>query len=471
MKKTLFSMVFFFVVAILLIIEVAGNGEASRALALVTFAAFLWFAIVRAFGKRASSFPLLSLAILYHLLAFLWSHVAGDADDGFLNNPEIRLAGVYVSLVGLSALAAGALLRRQLYTVAIPLRGIVEKQSIGNPLHWFFFGILLWGGQFLLRRFLGEIGPIESLLRLVQGTGVVFLVAAAFDRRLNSVPVKLVAFAIASYEILVGIGGGSLAIPVFLVVQTLALRYYFRRRVSTFDVAVTCVALVGAMALQNAKQEFRLQYWANDSSASSTARAIAFARLALQWPLMRTDGGDVLSFSDSFEKRSSNATALMTVIEMTPSTVPYRSGETFLPLLYAWIPRFLWADKPRATLGNEWAKDYNLLGASDFDTSYNLPWLVEFYMNFGMLGVAFGMFFAGYTIRLLEELFFSDDVKPYCFILGIALVSHLWWLESNVSLTVGNLLTQVVSALALTYLFSLFVATMGKRSRGDGYST
>ena len=75
-------------------------------------------------------------------------------------------------------------------------------------------------------------------------------------------------------------------------------------------------------------------------------------------------------------------------------------------------------------------------------------------MNFGLIGVFLGMGIAGYLFGVIEQIFFSDSASPYVYLVGVALVSRLWWLESNISLTLGNFLIQFIVVVVISALWN-----------------
>jgi hypothetical protein len=74
----------------------------------------------------------------------------------------------------------------------------------------------------------------------------------------------------------------------------------------------------------------------------------------------------------------------------------FKYGETMVNLTYAFIPRLIWPDKPIVTRGS-WFTSY--LGGSGSEeeskTSTGIYSAGELYWNFGLAGVALGMFIMG----------------------------------------------------------------------------
>jgi oligosaccharide repeat unit polymerase len=75
----------------------------------------------------------------------------------------------------------------------------------------------------------------------------------------------------------------------------------------------------------------------------------------------------------------------------------YRSeGWQLVGILLFWVPRALWEGKPQGT-----AFDFaDFAGYQAHNVSFPLP--AEFYVDFGVIGVAFGMFFVGVLYRRLD---------------------------------------------------------------------
>jgi hypothetical protein len=94
------------------------------------------------------------------------------------------------------------------------------------------------------------------------------------------------------------------------------------------------------------------------------------------------------------------------VTELTPETVPYYEGRTYLYLLYGWIPRFVWPDKPAAQQDTrDIAVDDRLLDRSvNTTTSIGIGVLAEAYANFAAPGIAVGLGLQGLCLALLGSM-------------------------------------------------------------------
>jgi hypothetical protein len=127
------------------------------------------------------------------------------------------------------------------------------------------------------------------------------------------------------------------------------------------------------------------------------------------------------------------------VIETTPAQIPFWKGETFYPLLFKPIPRFLYSDKPEEISGQTFGHRYGFLSPNDSSTSYNLPQLVELYANFGVPGVLVGMFFLGSIYRILQCIFVHPNMGLGAVVGGAYSFTQLLLIESSFSLVIGGL--------------------------------
>ena len=137
--------------------------------------------------------------------------------------------------------------------------------------------------------------------------------------------------------------------------------------------------------------------------------------------------------------RSANLDLFADVIRRTPSEIPYWNGETYLSLVGAFVPRFLWPEKPTKELGQAFGHRYGYVGVNDTNTAVNLPFLVEFYLNFGMFGVVFGMMIVGIIYTLLARAVNNPGQDDLLSLAGIVLMIPLTNIESDFSLGFGGL--------------------------------
>ena len=128
--------------------------------------------------------------------------------------------------------------------------------------------------------------------------------------------------------------------------------------------------------------------------------------------------------------------ALLTyIIDSTPSKTPHWNFQSYSLFFTKIIPRFLWPNKPRETLGNQFGRKYNIIGYNDYSTSINLPIVVEAFVSFGWFGL-FMAYIIGlivyYSIKQINSQYFGWKL------FGIYIFFSILGMESNLSLLVGN---------------------------------
>jgi hypothetical protein len=137
-------------------------------------------------------------------------------------------------------------------------------------------------------------------------------------------------------------------------------------------------------------------------------------------------GADVLTFA--------------AVIHDTPRIVPYWDGASYYPLLFKFVPRFIYPDKPREVTGQTFGHRYGLLDPANFETSYNLPQLIEAYINFGPAGVVVVMLLFGILYRAVQTIFVHPGMGFGALVSCVYLSILLLQVEAAASLIFGGMI-------------------------------
>ncbi len=148
-------------------------------------------------------------------------------------------------------------------------------------------------------------------------------------------------------------------------------------------------------------------------------------------------------------------TTLQIAITQTPSNVDFYEGKSYKNLLFKFVPRFLYKDKPKEEWGNFWGKRYKILSHDDFITSWNFPILSEFYANFGVKGIIFGMFFLGLIIKILLIFLSFNFEQPVLLSMASTIMINFFFLENNLSLTLGIIIQQLLFFSVI--IFSIYI--------------
>lgn len=87
---------------------------------------------------------------------------------------------------------------------------------------------------------------------------------------------------------------------------------------------------------------------------------------------------------------------------MQTSRKEYAQGKSLYIAAVAWIPRILWPTKPAFGGSGSLVADYTGM-TFEANTSVGVGQVLEFYLNFGITGVAVGFLFMGFVIRFWDK--------------------------------------------------------------------
>lgn len=264
-------------------------------------------------------------------------------------------------------------------------------------------------------------------------------------------------------EIVPRFASGSLAQLMLLGLFLIIVIWYERKRIPVVFITITLIILIIFNAV---KGEYRSLVWFSGkySNLNSIEKVQLFIDLAVKYyqnpSSSSKDDNSLNSSAGSVVSRAAHIVLLSSVVKDTPAIVPYWNGETYLPLLTSYIPRALLPNKPVENTGNTFGRRYNYLGDNDLTTSFNLPWIVELYANFGNWGILIGMPVLGVFMAFLEQLFNQAKMTFLEFLIGSTILFRLIYQESNLSLMTGSVITLSV---ALYLLFKFCLKTKKRR--------
>jgi hypothetical protein len=228
-----------------------------------------------------------------------------------------------------------------------------------------------------------------------------------------------------------GLGTSRLAEAV-LPILVLVLAYSWERRQIPWALLLTLGVVIAPF--QASKYEFRV---ANARpEVSSLPHSIALLGEFMQTTVDRVLGGSITTdeVQESSEGRNNMMAVMALVSRETPRSVPYWEGYTYSDALWHVIPRIIVPDKPAPILGQEFPRRYGIIAYENTGTTFNLPVIVECYINFGPVGVAVGMFMIGLLCAALE---YSFSASVGGALIGACLLSQLLNVESNFVLVFG----------------------------------
>lgn len=376
---------------------------------------------------------------------------------------EERQVALGLTLLGLSCLyigyyALGSLFKKANPVAIWPVR--IRPRSYSN------FVLLVFPMTIVASKVADRFGLnfVDDILAAIYNFAFILVVYGAFSGAFNRRATQFVVFLLIPYQLVFGSNlASSLTFGFIFWSVVIGLIYLTARRRVPY--VWILLALSVFLLLQPVKKEYRALTW-NEGVAGSvtTDKLMLFVSLAESHYLGAGQAVDdhVDDIRTSTFDRLNNLNTLAAVVADTPNRQPYLLGESYVPLLTKFIPRFLFPGKPLENFGNVWANRYGYLGASNFTTSFNLPWLPEMYINFGLFGIAFLNIVLGLLFALLANAVWRRATDPSTFAFGMVLGTPLFFVESNLSLLVGELVIVVITLyiigrLATVVMPSVFV--------------
>jgi len=259
---------------------------------------------------------------------------------------------------------------------------------------------------------------------------------------------------------------GSYAFPFIILIFCYVLYFLLTKKIMFLPIFFSIIIFI---ILHSYKYEYRIATWYNNHQSNnliykSSSLVNAFKNYSDKFFNINSKK-KLYSFTNRNVYRIFHSTeSLIIVSKLTPDEVPHWKGESYKILSSKIIPRIFWKNKPSDTLGNQYGQRYKILfdgskviqdpfgsnivleNALEMDkgTSWNMPTLNEFYVNFGIFGVIIGMFILGALYRLFAVLLSTRNHDNYEFIIGFATIFPLFFLESHLSILFGAVLQTLI---------------------------
>jgi hypothetical protein len=328
--------------------------------------------------------------------------------------------------------------------------------------------LLVWGG--LAFDAVRQVFPIPVVLRgllyftsMLSLLGIALLTILAVQKRLSRRE-RWALYAAIALTALLRAGSGLvsnvviLALTIFLAVWAGGGRLGFRW------LLIAVLSVMAMVGMRSVAMEYRARSWFAETQLSLTGRAVLMGSLLVSKVEAQ---GVVATVEDGWSivaGRSANLDLLADVVRQTGTTVPFWGGETYLSLVGFAVPRFIWPSKPTKTLGQDFGHRYGYLDSWDTWTSINLPFLVEFYANFGEIGLLIGMVVVGLLYRLLDNDLNRAGQPLQVTICSLVLLVPLLNIESDFSLVFGGLFMNGIALWGLLVALSQLPTRRARRS-------
>ena len=422
--------------------ELEARILASAAIALSAIPTWLWLAgidrnmpLMPYFGMVFSTYFTVPLFILrdYRTLWSLADTPAPLIDDA-----------LWYTLIGLACVMAGYYgPQHQLISRALPRMtmrwtrpGVLKLSGIG-------FGLL---GMMLYLYGRGSLSASFSMF-FVFGSdlcmiGMALLFAMQLLGGLDRVSKLFLGMVLVPARRMSGLVSGLTSQGLIVMLLLIYVHSALRHRISWTVILAGGLLFVIVRPVETA---FRLATW--DGGASENLSELARGKLLLGMvgdsigPMLEGRGTAYDSAMEVATRRlGADILTFAAVIHDTPGIVPYWNGASYYPILFKFVPRFIYPDKPKEVTGQTFGHRYGLLDPANFETSYNLPQLIEAYINFGPVGVVVVMFLLGLLYRAVQTIFVHPGMGFGALVSCVYLSILLLQVEAAASLIFGGLI-------------------------------
>ncbi len=261
--------------------------------------------------------------------------------------------------------------------------------------------ILGWGLTFLVR----PIVDVASLNAVIErGSGIwmlgatLGLISSVRERSPRAALLWLLAALVVPAATLIGAGFiGYGAAAIIIVVSVFGV---LAKRLGSVVITSVVVCIVGLSIFANyfsLRDELRSLTWKGGSyeeRLSVTRRVFTEAKL-----LDPEDSAHLLALE---ERLNQNLFVGLAAERLERGQVSFIHGRSILDAFIALVPRFLWPDKPVFGGSGTIVSDMTGLQLST-KTSWGVGNVMEFYINFGWLGLVMGFAMLGWAIAKLDE--------------------------------------------------------------------
>jgi hypothetical protein len=255
---------------------------------------------------------------------------------------------------------------------------------------------------------------------------------------------------------------GSTVFPYLLLITPIFVSFYITKQVNFLTVMLLCLS---AFIVHTFKYEVREATWIypeeNKPIKEEPNKMLNNLNSAIK--VYSNPSYDTFFSKGSIAGQKNRLyhsnISLQIVLTKTPHYVDLYDGKSYNSLISKFVPRFLYQNKKKEEWGNFWGKRYKVLNKKDVITSWNFPVLNEFYANFGVKGVIFGMFFLGFLIKTLLIFLCSNTNQPILFSIASTIMLNFFFLESNLSMVLGAVINQLLffSVIIISILFLNFL--------------
>lgn len=238
------------------------------------------------------------------------------------------------------------------------------------------------------------------------------------------------------------ISTGATVFIFYLLSFLIAIYFYLKKKLPLISIALIILL---AIFFHSIKYQLRELVWNKNERTNCVEKIFIMKSVAFNFDYDDKSKTDHKSYYDLNTTRLFHSINSLNIIsKLTPDIVPFFQGNSYKIIYSKFIPRDLWNNKPEEIQGNFWGHRYFIVNPEDNTTSWNFPVLNEFYANFGIIGVVFGMFFLGFFTKLLLLKLWTKNSSNIEMLTSSVIIFNLFFLENNLSQIIGKIINEFI---------------------------
>lgn len=223
-----------------------------------------------------------------------------------------------------------------------------------------------------------------------------------------------------------------------------------------FPVVAVLLGIAFVLFFQPVKHEYRRRFWYGQvQDVSRVDKFLAYGEIIGDvW----FSGNDATSESvtDKFKFAVSQRFSLLLFtqryFELTPGVIPYKNGESIYYVIYGWVPRAIWPDKPAATMANkQFPVEYGIQHPKTLGASFGVGHVAEVHVNFGLIGYVPVCMLLGGLAFAPKYLYGSDSKNVGAVAIQVVAAVNLMFIGSTIGIAYGGLITQLLAQGGILY--------------------
>ena len=409
-------------------------------------------------------FPILPLISIYFFSTYTLSFFISRKDFFYQNfHPGILTKSFFILTLGLSSLFIGYILSGKYFSLRKIELFYFNFSNIKKKIFVLcIFLILLFFVYYInANKFLLSFTLLQQLKEPLTLFVLGLILSMIIKKDVKSIFLHAMLILLLLTIFFVEISQGSIVFIFSAMVFLFSIYYVFIRKISVLT--IFSVILLGIF-MHSIKYEIRNFIWHKDNLG--TFDKIYITKNVILKNLSLNKLKDNFSSEINKDRLFHSINSLNIVSKLTPDKVSFFHGESYKTIYTKFIPRFIWNKKPLDEQGNFWGHRYLVLNPEDKSTSWNFPVLNEFYANFGMTGVFFGMFFLGFLIKLLILKFWIKNISDIEILISSIILFNFFFLENNLSQILGKVINQFFFfhiIFIFIYLFFFLISKFKKK--------